>query len=94
MNDLKWVLLKNAIVMICWTVLAIIFNKWWIAFFAVLFFSNLTTKTNHYKVCDRCGKRGPSGFDKEDAAIKAERYGWIHFTNPDEDICPECKNKI
>lgn len=41
----KWVVLlvcfENALIMICWTALAIHFEKWWIAFFAVLCFSKL-----------------------------------------------------
>ena len=83
------VLLKNAIVMICWTVLAIVFHKWWIAFFAVLFFSNLTTKTNHYKKCDECGKRGPAGSDSNDALDKAQKEGW--YCSNDLDLCPCCR---
>ena len=33
----------NVIVMVCWTALAIHFDKWWIALFAVLCFSSLRT---------------------------------------------------
>lgn len=29
--------IKIAIIMICWTVLAVVFNHWWIALFALLF---------------------------------------------------------
>lgn len=29
--------LKNSIIMTCWTVLAIHFDRWWIALFAALF---------------------------------------------------------
>lgn len=32
---------KNSICVICWTVLAIHFDKWWIALFSVLFLSSL-----------------------------------------------------
>lgn len=42
---LVWAI-KNSICMICWTYLAIVFDKWWIALFAVLFMSSLTT---HHK---------------------------------------------
>ena len=38
------VMLKNSIMMICFTVLAIVFNKWWISLFAALFLSNLKIK--------------------------------------------------
>lgn len=30
---------ENALIMFCWTALAIHFEKWWIALFAILFFS-------------------------------------------------------
>ena len=36
--------LKNSIAIVCWTILAIYFNKWRIAMFAVLFLSRIPTK--------------------------------------------------
>ena len=33
--------IKNSVVMICWTALAIYFGKWWIALFATFRLSNL-----------------------------------------------------
>lgn len=33
--------IENSISLICFTILAIIFNKWWIIFFALLFLSNI-----------------------------------------------------
>ena len=36
--------LKNSIAIVCWTILAIYFNKWWIALFAALFLSSLSTE--------------------------------------------------
>lgn len=33
--------LKNVITLICFTILAILFNKWWIVLFSVLFYSTL-----------------------------------------------------
>ena len=36
--------LKNSISIICWIILAIYLNKWWIALFAALFFTNISTK--------------------------------------------------
>ena len=36
--------LKNSVAIACWTILAIYFNKWWIALFAVLFLSSISTK--------------------------------------------------
>ena len=36
--------IKNSICTICWVVLAIVFNKWWIALFGLLFLSSLRTE--------------------------------------------------
>lgn len=35
---------KASVNIACWTILAIYFNKWWIALFAALFLSNISTK--------------------------------------------------
>ena len=44
-NDNFWFLLINAInnigIMAAWTILAIFFNKWWIALFAILCFTSI-----------------------------------------------------
>ena len=41
-KHLYWsVAIKNSIVMICWTALAIHFGKWWIALFAALCLSSI-----------------------------------------------------
>lgn len=37
-------MLKNCVVIICFTILAIIFNKWWIIFFAILFMTSYEHK--------------------------------------------------
>lgn len=36
--------IKNSVAIICWTALAIVFNKWWIALFVVLCLSDLKAK--------------------------------------------------
>lgn len=36
--------IKNSVTLICFTVLSVIFGKWWIIFFSVLFFSQIETK--------------------------------------------------
>ena len=36
--------IKNSICVICWTVLAVVFDKWWIALFGGLFMSDVTFK--------------------------------------------------
>lgn len=47
---------KNIVAIIAWTALAILFNKWWIALFALLFVSGIETKNNSYRVCKVCGQ--------------------------------------
>ena len=50
MKSIYWsVAIENAIVMICWTALAIIFGKWWIALFACLCFSTIKPRENKTK---------------------------------------------
>lgn len=40
----KLVALRNSISLICFTILAIVFNKWWIVFFAILFTSSIVKR--------------------------------------------------
>ena len=54
--------IKNIIDIACWTALAIHFNKWWIALFAVLFVSSLKTNVGRYRICDKCGKATRIGY--------------------------------
>ena len=90
-NIIGSIALKNSICMICWTVLAVIFNKWWIAIFAVFFMTEYTTKSQYYRVCDNCGKHSPSADTHNDALKKAKLAGWIHFPESNIDYCPECQ---
>ena len=50
-NGNFWLLLINAIdnlgIMAAWTILAIFFNKWWIALFAILCLTSIKVRTNH-----------------------------------------------
>jgi len=39
------VLLENVAMMICWTVLAIYFGKWWVALLSILCFYSLKHRT-------------------------------------------------
>lgn len=37
---LNWqVLIKNSITLICFTILAIVFNKWWLVLFSIIFWT-------------------------------------------------------
>lgn len=82
---------KNSIAIISWTVLAIVFNKWWIALFAVLFVSNLETKYKSYRICDKCGKHSPYADGYNEALDKARQAGWVHYVEGNKDYCPDCK---
>ena len=84
---------KNSICIICWTALAIIFNKWWIALFAGLFISSLQGEhvKQYYRICDKCGKYSPYADSHNEALDKAKEAGWIHYVDGNKDYCPECQ---
>lgn len=90
---LSWTI-KNSICVICWTVLAIIFDKWWIALFGLLFLSSLSTTNKKRRICDKCGKRSESADSTAEAIDKAKKAGWIHIVDGDKDYCPECQKEI
>ena len=90
-NMIGTIALKNSICMICWTVLAVIFNKWWIALFAALFMTEYTTKHQYYRVCDNCGKHSHSADTYNDALDVAKKSGWMHIADVNIDYCPECQ---
>lgn len=92
-KNLYWsVAIKNSICVICWTVLAITFNKWWIALFGVLFLTSITTR-QHYRVCDKCGKHSPYANSYNEALDKARDAGWAHHVDGNKDYCPDCRGK-
>lgn len=89
--------IKNSVCIICWTVLAIVFDKWWIALFASFFLSGLKTKYKSYRVCDKCGKHSPYADNYNEALDKAKESGWVHYVDGNKDYCPDCqqiKNEI
>ena len=85
--------IKNSICVICWTALAIVFHKWWIALFSALFFSDLKTNIGNYRVCDGCGKHSPYACNHNEALDKAKAAGWIHQVDGNKDYCPECSKR-
>ena len=89
---LAWAI-KNSICVICWVALAIVFHKWWIALFGLLFMSSLQTKPIHYyyRTCDKCGKHSEYSGTKENALKNAVRSGWAHYEDGDKDYCPDCQ---
>lgn len=87
--------IKNIVAIICWVVLAIVFNKWWVALFGALFISDLKyQKPNTYRVCDSCGKHSPYARNPHEALSMAKAAGWVHYEDGDKDYCPECQNKF
>lgn len=91
--------IKNSICIICWTMLAIIFNHWWIALFALFFMSTLTTEQKrqyHYLICDHCGAHSPEGLTPGEAEQNRIKARWIRRKVDDkwEDICPGCQKNL
>lgn len=80
--------IKNSIAILAWVALAIVFNKWWIALFGLLFLSSLKT-TSPYRICDGCGKRAPYT-----NAANAKEAGWLHIVKGNLDYCPDCRRNV
>lgn len=87
---LAWAI-KNSIYMICWTVLAIVFNKWWIIFFSLLSISGVKTVYGYHRICDKCGKHSPYAESYNEALDKAKEAGWVHEVEGNKDYCPDCQ---
>ena len=103
MNKMKkniyWICtVRNSISLICWTIIAVVFNKWWLAFFSILFWCwpEQNNKMIYFRVCDKCGKHSPETNTYNKALEKAKDFGWTHIKNGDkwEDYCPECSVEI
>ena len=64
--------IKNSISIVAWVALAIIFNKWWIALFGILFISDIQTNPKIYRVCNGCDKHSPYADSHNEALDKAK----------------------
>ena len=75
--------LLNIISMICWTFLAVRFDMWWIALFALLFMfiPKQVTVRKHYRICDKCGKHSPYADSQDEAISKAKKIGGVSYQN-------------
>jgi hypothetical protein len=95
-NVLWAYVLKNSISLICWTIIALVFNKSWLVFFSILFLNGLemTYEYKYFRVCDKCGKRSPYAESYNEAMSKAHDAGWVHYVDENKDYCPECKNEL
>lgn len=82
---------KNSIVVICFTALAVHFNHWWIVLFACLLTSSLETKRIPSRICDGCGKTIYAEDMDIDSAMR--KAGWVRRKNGSEweDYCPDCQ---
>ena len=90
------VFVKNCIVMICWTILAICFSKWWIALFAVLFMNGFKPSTVNSCYCDQCGVFLPFVGTSEELRKAEYEAGWARYKINDtyKDYCPKCKDNV
>lgn len=88
--------LYNIFVLICFTVLAVLFNKWWVIFFALLFLGSSHIETIYAKcrVCDNCGAKSQSAITADEAISRAKQAGWVHINEGNLDYCPKCKSKL
>lgn len=91
-KDIIWAwAIKNSIAILAWVLLAMLFDKWWIALFGLLFTNSLQTKYKTYRVCDKCGKHSPYAENYNEALDKAKEAGWIHVVDGNKDYCPDCQ---
>lgn len=84
----------NVVCIVCWTLLAILFNKWWIALFMILCLSYPKLVTKHYRQCDVCGDRSTGADTPAEALSVAEKEGWLHIVDDNKDYCPRCRKKL
>lgn len=89
--------IKNIVCVMCFVVLAIVFNKWWISLFGLCSMSSLHCEpTRYYRICDECGRKSDYADTPKEALEKAKKSGWIHYVATNTDYCPDCQydNKI
>lgn len=95
-NNIYWIVAtKNTLVLICFTVLSIVFHKWWIVFFSAFFLTSVKHLPLYYRICDGCGKHSEYADNYDEALEKAKKAGWIKIKKDNKwyDYCPECQNK-
>lgn len=90
--------IKNSICIICWTILAIVFDNWLLALLGGLFITSIKTEDMkyYYRYCDKCGKHSPYAKSYNEAIDKAKAAGWIIRKIGDkwDDRCPECQDDL
>lgn len=89
------IIFHNAIVIMCFTSLAVSFSKWWIIFFALLFLiSYPSSNRKKTRICDMCYRSSESAKTNEEALERAKRCGWLHIEEGNKDYCPDCLSKM
>jgi len=82
-----------AVALVCWTVLAVAFQKWWIALFALLFFPSV--KEYRATKCDGCGVQ--LAHESEETRYADLRHaGWVRELDASGrwlDLCPTCQRR-
>lgn len=89
-NSVWAIMLWNIVSVTCWVALAVIFDKWWIALFALLFIGFPAQVHKYYRICDKCGAYSEPANSYNEALDKAKAAGWVHFVNGNHDYCPDC----
>ena len=88
-------LIKNITCVALWVLLAVRFDRWWIALFSILFLSDLKASPRYRFICDRCGAYSPTGKTYDEAERLRKQAGWKREKRGEawEDICPECQRQ-
>lgn len=88
------VMVKNILVVALFVYLAIQFNHWWIALFAALMQTSVTTTASPRVICDYCGRTiNIKNSDRRDDELSAA--GWVKIKRNGDwtDACPSCSEK-
>lgn len=93
-KSLIWALaVKNSCAIFAWATLAVVFNRWWLALFALLFMDYFTIKRKYYRICDGCGKHSPYANSFNEALMLAKESGWKHYEAANTDYCIDCQKE-
>lgn len=86
---------KNITCVSLWVLLAVRFEKWWIALFSILFLSDLKARPEYRFICDKCGAHSPTGKTYDEAEQLRKEAGWERRKRGGiwEDICPDCQKQ-
>ena len=90
-KDIFWSqTIQNSCAIFAFATLAVVFDRWWIALFALLFINYFTVQRKYYRVCDKCGKHSPHAKTYNEAIEKARDAGWVHLPASNMDYCSDC----